>query len=250
MTPRAFPADPPARRPRSRARLQRPGRPGPPRPRAGALRRGAIARRGGAAPHDPGRLPRRARAGAPAPAAARGPRSSPASSPRRSTGIPPAERAFRRLHADVWGGNVVWDDARAGRSWTGSTPTSATPRPGARLRGRDGRPGRRRADRAARGLRRPGDRAAGGRLAAPVRARGGRLVRGGGGAGARRPSSPPRRSASGDRLSAGDRGSRTSNRPPDGEGTSRRVPPQRSAVARAIGSPRPAPGAPRRSGAR
>lgn len=25
---------------------------------------------------------------------------------------PPAERPFRRLHADVWGGNVVWDGAR------------------------------------------------------------------------------------------------------------------------------------------
>ena len=52
----------------------------------------------------------------------------------------------------------------------------------------------------------------------------------------------------GDRPQA--RGRRTSKLVPDPVGSSRRLPPQRSAVALAMGRPRPAPGVPRRSGAR
>ena len=46
------------------------------------------------------------------------------------------------------------------------------------------------------------------------------------------------------------RGRRTSKRVPSSDGSSASVPPQRSAVARAIGRPRPAPGVERRSAAR
>src|SRR5690606_19305540 len=49
---------------------------------------------------------------------------------------------------------------------------------------------------------------------------------------------------------AGPGGRRASKRAPGPWGARRRLPPQRSAAARAIGRPRPAPGSPRRPGAR
>ena len=177
--------------------------------------------------------------GAPRRRAAPGPRSPPASWPRRSTGTrrPSGPSA---ASTPTSGAATSSGTARARRCGLGVLAPGG-PGPGARLHGRAGRSRRPPRDRAAGGLRRP-------RPDRPCQGRGGRCARSRRRSGTTRSATasgptrwPLRPSASWAARPAAGRpgGSRTSKRAPAGEGTSRRLPPQRSAVARAIGSPRP-----------